>query len=172
MASLYRLDVVISSNSTVSQDYAVEWTKNWVNERQRVSIFKEFYADLYDSRTNMAWKVFSDVAMRKRGITNSYTTSDGKVIEGVIFTTPYMVGTSKEIVVDTPDGTKHIDYPNDNAKIFLQVEESLRAIPRVENQTDDGFDVVLYDGTYFEEDRVRLDCSSNPIKVNILIIGG
>jgi len=172
LASLYRLDVIISSNSTVSQDYAIEWTKNWVNKKQDLSYFREFYADLYDSRTNRAWKVFSDVAMRNRGITNSYTTQDGKVINGVIFTTPYMVGTSKEIVVNTQDGTKHIDYPNDNAKIFLQVEDSLRAIPRVENQTNEGFDVVLYDGTYFEEDRVRLDCSNSPIKVNILIIGG
>ncbi len=156
----------------MSQDYAVEWTKNWVNDRQAKDDSKEYYADLYDSRTNRGWKVFSDVATENRAIANEYVKKDGSIIKGVIFTTPFFVGTSKEIVVDTPDGTKHIDYKNRNAKIFLQVEDSLRAIPRVENQTDDGFDVVLYDGTYFEEDRVRLDCSNNPIKVNILIIGG
>ena len=70
MASLYRLDVLIRGNSKVSQDYAVKWTKDWVNSRQEAddnidedgNYIKEYYADLYDSRTNRGWKVFSDVA--------------------------------------------------------------------------------------------------------------
>lgn len=75
-----------------------------------------------------------------------------------------------EVTITSTDGTKHISIQNNNSKIFLQVEDSLRAIARVENQTNDGFDIVLYDGTYFEEDKVKLDCSNNPIKVNYLSI--
>ena len=34
MAALKRLDVMIRQNSSVTQDYAIEWTKNWLNHRQ------------------------------------------------------------------------------------------------------------------------------------------
>ena len=78
--------------------------------------------------------------------------------------------TTFEEIINSEDGTKWIDFPNNNAKIFLQVEDNLRAIPRVEGQNDKGFFIVLYDGEYFEEDKVKLDCSQNPIKVNVLII--
>ena len=172
MAALYRLDVIVRGNSTVSQDYAVKWTKNWVNQRQSQDDSKEFYADLYDSRTNRAWKVFSDIATKNRAIDNEYITKNGETLKGVIFITPFLTGIAKEVVIDTPNGTKYIHYPNDGAKIFLQVEDSLKAIARVENQDTRGFEIVLYDGTYFEEDRVRLDCSNSPIRVNVLIIGG
>ena len=93
MASLYRLDVLIRGNSKVTQDFAVKWTKHWVNSRQEADdnidsngeYIKEFYADLFDSRTNKAWKVFSDVATENRSIENSYTCEDGEVIKGVIY---------------------------------------------------------------------------------------
>ena len=97
MASLYRLDVLVRGNSTVSQDYAVKWAKNWVNSRQEADdnidsngeYIKEFYADLFDSRTNKAWKVFSDVATKNRSIENEYICDDGEVIKGVIYTLPF-----------------------------------------------------------------------------------
>lgn len=98
MADLYRLDVLVRGNSTISQDGAVDFTKNWVNDRQEAdsnkdengNYIKEFYADLYDSRTNKAWKVFSDVATESKKINNSYTKEDGTVIDGVIYTLPFM----------------------------------------------------------------------------------
>ena len=170
MASLYRLDVIVRGNSTISQDDAVKWTKSWVNKRQKKESQKEFYADLYDSRTNKSWKIFSDVATKNRVIENEYICENKEVVKGVIFTTPFLVGVAKEVLIDSEDGTKHIFHRNKNAKIFLQVEDSLKAIARVENQDENGFDVVLYDGEYFEEDKVRLDCKDNPIKVNVVII--
>jgi hypothetical protein len=98
MASLYRLDVLIRGNSKVTQDYAVKWTKEWVNSRQEAddnkdedgNYIKEYYADLYDSRTNKGWKVFSDVATENRNIKNEYICEDGEVIKGVIYTLPFV----------------------------------------------------------------------------------
>jgi len=97
LASLYRLDVIVKGNSTITQDGAVEFTKNWVNNRQEASnnidengnYIKEFYADLYDSRTNKAWKVFSDVAAKNKRISNNYVKNDGTIIRGVIYTLPF-----------------------------------------------------------------------------------
>lgn len=177
MASLYRLDVMVRGNSTIAQDDAIRWTKSWVNKRQESkdnidqngNYINEYYADLFDSRTAKSWKVFSDVATKNRQVKNTYISKDKSVVTGVIFTSPYIIGGSFEIVVSSSDGIQHIDYTNKNAKIFLTVEDSLKAIARVENQDNSGFDIVLYDGEYFEEDKKRLDCSDNPIKVNVLI---
>ena len=72
MAKLYRLDVIVRGNSTITQDDAIRWTKNWVNRRQEKNKEVEYYADLYDSRSNRSWKVFSDVATQNRAIENSY----------------------------------------------------------------------------------------------------
>jgi len=175
MASLYRLDVIVRGNSTITQDDAVRWTKNWVNKRQEAddnknddgSYKKEFYADLFDSRSKKSFKIFSDVAVKNRAIENSYICKNGEKIDGVI---DLSVFKTQEVIIDSENGTKHITFPNHNAKIFLQVEDSLKAIARVENQTDNGFDIVLYDGEYFEEDKVKLNCKNNPIKVNLLIL--
>jgi len=81
LASLYRLDVLIRGNSDISQDDAIEWTHNWVNRRQESddnkddddNYLKEYYSDLYDSRTNRGWKVFSDVATKNRTIMSVMT---------------------------------------------------------------------------------------------------
>ena len=97
MASLKRLDLLVRGNSTISQDGALEFAKNWSNRRQESDTNKdengdyilEFYVDLYDSRTNKGWKVFSDVATQNRAIENTYTKENGEVIEGVIFTLPF-----------------------------------------------------------------------------------
>ena len=179
MASLYRLDVIVRGNSDVTQDYAVKWTKDWVNKRQEAddnkdangSYKKEYYADLYDSMTNKSWKVFSDAAAKSREVKNEYVCEDKTVITGVIFTSPFLVGESGEVTVDSEDGILHIQKPFiKNAKIFANVEDSLKAEVRIEKQTDDGFDIVLYDSTAFVEDRIRLNCKENPVRVNYLII--
>lgn len=176
--ALYRLDVIIRGNSTISKDEAIKWTKNWVNERQINETNKDkegnfinfFYADLFDSRTADSWKIFSDEATKAREILNSYFTSDNEEITGVIYTSPYLKGVVREITIDTEDGTKFIKCENKNAKIFLQMEDSLKAIPRVEKQSDDGFNIVIYNGEFFDEDKVKLNCKENPVKVNFLAI--
>ena len=92
MASLYRLDVIIRGNSTITVDGAVEWTKKWVNEKQEDkknkdefgNYLKDYYADLFDSRTIKVWKIFSDVATKNRNIENKYITKNKHTIYGVI----------------------------------------------------------------------------------------
>jgi len=91
LASLYRLDVIIRGNSTITEEDAIKWTKNWVNSRQEDSknkdekgnYLKEFYADLFDSRSKKSFKVFSDVATKNRAISNSYNKNNTE-ISGVI----------------------------------------------------------------------------------------
>ena len=92
MASLYRLDVIIRGNSSITEEDAIKWTKNWVNNRQeddknkdeKGNYLKEFYADLFDSRSKKSFKVFSDVATKSRKIKNSYKCKDNTEINGVI----------------------------------------------------------------------------------------
>jgi len=175
MSALYRLDVIVRGNSTITQDEAIKWTKDWVNKRQEKldnknpdgSYKREYYADLFDSRTKKSFKIFSDVATKNREISNSYLCKDNTEIKGVIELNVFI---TQEVIIDSENGTKHITFPNHNAKIFLQVEDSLKAIARVENQDENGFDIVLYDGEYFDEDRVKLNCKNNPVKVNMLIL--
>jgi len=83
--ALKRLDVLVRKNSTVTQDYAVSFTKHFVNNRQeRESAAVEYYADLFDSRTKKSWKVYSDKACDIYDINNYYTTADGHKIHGVV----------------------------------------------------------------------------------------
>ena len=123
MASLYRLDVIVRGNSDVTQDYAVKWTKDWVNKRQEADenkdengeYIKEYYADLFDARSKKAWKVFSDVATQNREIEDSYTKEDGEVISGVIYLTSYIEDV--ENMQKTIDEIK-ITISEDNAEIL------------------------------------------------------
>ena len=170
MAKLYRLDVIVRGNSTITQDDAIRWTKNWVNKRQEKNKEVEYYADLYDSRSNRSWKVFSDTAIKNRAIENSYVCENGEIIKGVIFTSPFLIGESNEVIVDSEDGIKHIEADVKDAKIFANVEDSLVAEVRIENQTDTGFDIALYDSTAFVEEKQRLNCKDKPVRVNYLII--
>ena len=177
MASLYRLDVIIRGNSSITEEDAIKWTKDWVNNRQEKSDNKnsdgsykrEYYADLFDSRSKKLFKIFSDVATKNRNIANTYNNIKG-VISVLSSNENNILFNKGEVIIDSVDGTKRIEIINNNAQIFLQVEDSLKAIARVENQDENGFDIVLYDGEYFDEDRVKLDCSDNPIKVNYLVI--
>jgi len=92
LSALYRLDVIIRGNSTITQDEAIKWTKNWVNDRQEAdnnknddgSYKREYYADLFDSRTKKSFKIFSDVAVKNRAIENFYFCKSGERIKGVI----------------------------------------------------------------------------------------
>ena len=165
-------------NSTITQDDAIRWTKNWVNSRQEASTNKnsdgsykkEFYADLFDSRTAKGFKVFSDVATKNRAIKNEYICKNKEQIKGVIFTTPFLVGKSFEALITGADGELVVNEYVKDAKIFLQVEDSLRAEVRVEEQREDSFKIVAYDSTTFVDEKIRLDCSLNPLKVNVAIL--
>ena len=93
MASLYRLDVMVRESSDISEPDAIKWTKDWVNDRQEAddnkypdgSYKRDYYSDLFDSRTGKIWKVFSDVAADNRDIDDSYDD-----IEGVMYISIYI----------------------------------------------------------------------------------
>lgn len=87
------------------------------------------------------------------------------------FASPFLIGESGEVIVNSKDGTLRIRKPFiKNARIFANVKDSLKAEVRIENQTDDGFDIVLYDSTAFVEDKIKLNCKENPVRVNYLIV--
>jgi len=84
MAALYRLDTMVRKKSDIKEYDAVKWTKDWVNDRQESeknknpdgSYKKDYYSDLFDSRTGKLWKVFSDVAGDNRDIDDKYQDID------------------------------------------------------------------------------------------------
>jgi len=71
MASLYKKNVLIRGNSTITLGAAITWTKNWVNTFQERDENKDengnyiayYYADLFDSRVKKLLYVFSDAAV-------------------------------------------------------------------------------------------------------------
>lgn len=182
MASLRKFEVMIRQNSNVTIDYVIDKYKRVMNKFQNKDTNKNsdgsfifiWYADIFDSRTNKTWKVFCDYATKLFNIENSYTTKDGKVIKGVIYTSSFLdemfKGTTFDVIINTKDGSKKI-FTNSKKKynVFLQVENSLVAEARVENETQESFEIVLYDNRAFTEENQRLDCSKEPMKVNVLI---
>ena len=180
--ALYRLEAIIKEQSTIKEYNAIKATKQWVNERQNSknnirkdgSYKRDYYAELFDSRTLKTFKIFSDVSAIERGIQSRYMD-----IDGVIDASPKISNNLKEPLIlikgtaniTSKDGKLKIKVDNSfrvnkTYTVFLQVKNSLTAKAVVENQCDDEFTIALYDTTYFSDDAVPLDCSKNNILVD------
>lgn len=92
MTGLFRIDVVIGGDSQLSKDEIIKQAKQLANDKQESSSNKDdngnyimdFYIDLLDTRTSDNYKIFSDVATNNNNIQDSYITTDGVKISGVI----------------------------------------------------------------------------------------
>ncbi len=71
---LYKKEVLIRPNSTITQEGAIDWTKNWLdNTFQEVDENKNddgsykdyFFADIFDSRTSEILRVYTDACKAK-----------------------------------------------------------------------------------------------------------
>ncbi len=71
---LYKKEVLIRPTSTISVDGAKSWTENWLNDKfqnddenkdSNDKYIDYFFADLFDSRTNNIYRIFSDACSDK-----------------------------------------------------------------------------------------------------------
>ena len=98
--------------------------------------------------------------------------------KGLIDLNPLMPFTLKgytdEIVIDTINGTKHIDikYPflGKEYNVFVTAKDSLIAELRVENEDEKGFDIIAFNSEGFVEMNEKLDCSQTPLRVEYVVI--
>ena len=175
---LYRLDVIVSRNSTISTDGAISWSKKWVNNRQNADdnkdkngkYLKDYYADLFDSRDNSSWKIFSDVAAENYTINNSWTTDDNKSIKGVItVSNPETIREIVEPIIPTYE-IKNIllkENPyvyNGKYKFLIAETDNELAEVRIENNK-----IHIYDASAFAEKKQYLDIEKNPTNLKLII---
>jgi hypothetical protein len=176
MAKTYRLDLFVRQNSTATEQQAKDYALKWANDRTNASDNKDntgalinaYYIDVTDLRTSKKWMVFGYEALK--------VISGGNPMDSIVTIldpTQFLRGYSKDIAINTEDGKKSEGVSNPHRKDFtaiLTVKDSLQAEVRVENETLDGFDIALYDGSMFTEDNVTIDCSGTPITVNETVI--
>jgi len=66
--ALYRKDVLVRPNSTISEADAINWTRNWLNNFQNADENKDedgkyknyFFADIFFAKNKKIIRVFSD----------------------------------------------------------------------------------------------------------------
>jgi len=176
-APLKKLDVMIRGNSTISQDAAIKWTKNWLNNRQNDDSNKDsngnylydYFADLFDSRDNSLWKIFSDETTKSNDIGNYWVTKNGEKIEGVIYTF------SKSIVNEmvTPKINYEIldfqlqenpyIYDGDYKFLLAETDNELAEV-RVEKNT-----IYIYNAGAFAETKQLLDIKKYPTNIRLIV---
>jgi len=180
MAGLKRLDVLIRQNSTISVDDAIIWTKKWLDRRQEDPKNKEngkykndFFADLFDSRTNFSWKIFSSVATENRDIKNSWITLDGREVPGVIeVLSDKTIKSLLKMKEDVPQYKIEEFFVkenpfiyNGNYKMILAETDNERAEVRV-----NGNEITIYDASGFVEYKKLLDVKKYPTKIKLFIL--
>lgn len=176
MAALKKLDVMIRQNSTISQDDAIKWTKNWLNFRQEDSSNKDdngnyindYFADLFDSRDNSLWKVFSDKAAEERNIQNTWVTQNNEKIIGVIYVfsksiLENMINVPKyEILKIIPKDNPYI-Y-NGDYKFIIAETDNEQAELRIQDNK-----IYMYDAGAFAEEKQLLDLTKNIVNLKLII---
>ena len=88
---------------------------------------------------------------------------------------PYTLkGYTDEVVIDTSNGTKHIDikYPflGKEYNVFITAKDSLIAEIRIENEDEKAFDIIAFNSEGFVEMEEKLDCSQTPLTVEYVVI--
>jgi hypothetical protein len=84
----------------------------------------------------------------------------------------FVSGKVNDVAVQAVDGavTVLIDNPTQTEfNVVLTVKDSLEAVARVENETLNSFDIILYDGGYLIEDEHRLDTSNSSVTINYIL---
>jgi hypothetical protein len=181
---LKKLDVLIKGNSTITIDDAMDWVKNWVDERQDASDnldedgnqIEAFYADLFDSRDSSQFKVFSYKATDEREISNSFIKEDGKKVLGVI--TVFIKEDLKEEIISSLGNISETSSYNitmtsnpeiiedDFDYLVAETEEELAELRILDNK------IYAYDAGAFAEEKQLLNIEETNVELKILIIKG
>ncbi len=104
--ALWKKEVVIRQNSTISVSAAQDWTKNWLASFQddpdnidgNGEYIDYFFGDLFDSRTGNLYRIFSEAAGVKYNMPN--------VVFDVLITSKFVAWTD---VSNDPDLSKYPD---------------------------------------------------------------
>ena len=164
MSDTKRIDLFIRPNSTVSKDGAIDYAYDRANDRDNDSDEDlAHYYDVTDARDGSKYMVFGDKAQD--------TLKLGKVLD-LLDKKEFVKGFTNEIIISSDDGTATIELPYSmaNYNVVLTVKDDLIAIARVENETNTDFTIVLYDGTTYAEDKIKLNCSEHNITVNYVVV--
>ena len=71
--ALYKKEVLVRPNSTISETDALKWTQNWLNQFQDADENKDedgnyinyFFGDVFFAKNKKIWRVFSDACETK-----------------------------------------------------------------------------------------------------------
>lgn len=176
MASTKRIDLFIRLTSSVTKQGAIDYAYNRSNQRDNDSAnfdasgnkINAHYYDVTDFRDGSKYMVFGDDAKEILQLNTSHdliTPNDEADLNG------YMKGFTDEVIVNDDSGTATVALDSlGSYNVLVTVKDSLRAIARVEDETDTSFKIVIYDAETFAEDKVKLDCSNESVTVNYCVV--
>lgn len=174
MASTKRIDLFIRLTSSVTKQGAIDYAYERSNARDNGSenfdnngdMINAYYYDVTDFRDSTKYMVFGDEAQSILQLEKSHDLVTQNDIASSV-----LKGFSNEVVIDSDDGTAIVPLDSLGAyNVFLTVKDRLQATARVEDETDNSFTIVLYDGNAFAEDKIKLDCTDIPVTVNYSVI--
>jgi hypothetical protein len=177
---LLEINVIIRDNSTISLDKALDIVRNRVNRNADLYQDIDIKAKMTDFRNGNIYEVFSDRWLDKYDQTSWWNLQlDNVSIQKMLNQDSSsnndcldcLQGFSKEVLITSEDGTAHIEVDNPNQKsfnVFLKIEDEYMIYAKLENEKLDGFDIVLYDESTFENK--KLNCSEKNVKVNYVVI--
>jgi len=111
MPALYKKEVLIRENSTITVQGAIDWTKNWLNNTfqnseenkdENGNYIDYFFADMFDSRDRKLYRIFSSAAKSYYHMSNDVVTildSTEFVKKTSVSTSPDLNGEESEILV-------------------------------------------------------------------------
>jgi len=104
---LKTLTLLTRQTSTIDEKGLIEYANKWANDREESDSENMYYVDVFDSRNNKSYKVFSDKAKDTYKITNEMFG-----IDGVIYLSDVVdeVNTLKELIdnFEVPESSETI----------------------------------------------------------------
>ncbi len=190
MASTKRLDLFVTSGR--SRDFIIDYAYDRANSRDEDDNNfdedgKKIYAHYYDITYFRDNETIEEQKEKDDEPTWVYPIQGDKHMvfgadaldmmstlnknEDVLNKKQFIRGFTDEVVINDANGSANIELNGSNPyNVFLQVKDDLQAIVRVENESSTSFDIIVYDGEAYTEDRVRLDCSIEPVTVNYNVV--
>jgi len=171
---LLEINVIIRDNSFISLEDALNIVRNRVNRNADLYNDIDVKAKMTDFRNGNIYEVFSNRWLDKYDQTSWWNLQlDNASIQKMLNQNQsnYLQGYTKDVLITSSDGTAHIKVDNPLGKkfnVFLKFENEYMIYAKLQNETLDSFDIVLYDESTFEND--KLDCTQKNIKVNYVVI--
>ena len=171
---LLEMKVIIRDNSSITIPKALNILRARANKVSSSYPDIDVKVSMTDFRTGNIYEVFSDAWCKKYNQTSWWNlqfdnVSLQKVLNGNSNqSSDILKGFSKNITITSKDGVEHIEVNSKNYDVFVKVLNIRDVLVSVENKSENGFDLTVYDTSTFEQ--LKMDCSKNPIKVNYVII--